>query len=381
MVASPSHSYQICTKCVMDTSDPEIAFDAQGVCSRCRNYDELVHRAVLPGPAGAQYVERLVAQIKQAGAGHPYDCVIGVSGGVDSTFVAYKIKQLGLRPLAIHLDNGWDSELAVKNIEQTLKRLEIDLYTVVLDWEEFKDLQIAFLKASTPDSEIPTDHAILATLYRFTEKFGARHVIMGDNVRTESHGSPAWSQGHLDWRYIANVHKQFGTVPLKTYPHFDFLTWLRYRATIKHISLLNYLDYSKSEARRVLENEIGWKYYGGKHYESIYTRFYQGYLLPRKFGFDKRRGHLSSLICSGETTRAEALHELEQPPYPPAMQAEDYEYVIKKLNLTRTQFEAIMAHPSKSYWDYPSYGRLYQNPLYHAARQLYRAWQGRQRSA
>jgi N-acetyl sugar amidotransferase len=372
-------TYQICTRCIMDTTDPGIQFDEQGVCNHCRAYDRAVARRSLTGEAGRHKLQEIAGKIRERGAGKPYDCVIGVSGGVDSTFVAYKVKQLGLRPLAVHLDNGWDSELAVKNIEQTLKQLGIDLYTEVLDWEEFKDLQLSFLKASTPDSEIPSDHAIMATLRHMARKIGVQYVIAGVNIRTESHLPTAWSQGHLDWKYIYGVQKQFGTVELKTFPHMDYWTHLYYRLTQKWIDVLNYVDYVKQDAMAILEREIGWKYYGGKHYESIYTRFYQGYILPRKFGYDKRRTHFSSLICSGEMARDAALAELEKETYPPELQADDRAYVVKKLGLTDEQFEAIMNLPKKSYWDYPSYGRSYQGQIYRAARTIYRGLKGKNR--
>ena len=353
----------MCTRCVMDTSDPEITFDENGVCTHCHTYDRLVREHIVDGDAGRERLEKLVAGIKRAGQGKQYDCLIGVSGGVDSTYVAYLVKKLGLRPLAIHLDNGWDSELAVKNIEETLKRLGIDLYTEVLDWEEFKDLQAAFLKASTPDSEIPTDHAIVAILGNMAAKLGIKYILIGNNVRTETHLPRSWSQGHFDWKYIRELHKRFGTRPLKTFPHFGFFTYYLRMLTQKRIAILDYVNYTKKEALRVLQEELGWRYYGGKHYESIYTRFYQGYILPEKFGFDKRRCHLSSLICSGEVTREQALEELSIPTYSPSMQEEDREYVAKKLGFSDEAFTAIMNAPKKSYWDYPSYGQFMRQPL------------------
>ena len=346
----------------MNTSDPEIIFDAQGVCNHCHKYDiDIKQRTVSDSTMGAR-LNMIVEQIKKAGKGKEYDCIIGVSGGVDSTYVAYKTKELGLRPLAVHLDNGWDSELAVKNIEQVLKGLDIELYTHVIDWNEFKDLQLAFLKASTPDSEIPTDHAITALMFEMAKRFGLKYILSGVNVRTESHLPRAWSQGHLDWKYIRAIHRQFGTQRLTSYPHQGLLQSVLDRLRLKWIDLLNYVNYSKTEAMDVLQNKLGWKYYGGKHYESIYTRFYQGYILPKKFGYDKRRTHLSSLICSGEITREAALKELEKSPYPEDMQKQDREYVVKKLGLTDAEFEAIMTAPSKRFEDYPSYAktRLYK---------------------
>ena len=355
--------YKMCKRCVMDTSDPEITFDENGVCNHCHTYDRMVRQYVVDGEAGLHEIERITEKIRRDGQGKQYDCVIGVSGGVDSTYVAYLVKKYGLRPLAVHLDNGWDSELAVKNIEETLKRLGIDLYTEVLDWKEFKDLQVAFLKASTPDSEIPSDHAINAILGKMAERLGVKYIIIGTNVRTESHLPRAWSQGHSDWKYIRGLHQQFGSRPLKTFPHYDFLTFYRRMFTQKRVEILNYVGYNKTEALGVLQNELGWRYYGGKHYESIYTRFYQGYILPQKFGFDKRRSHLSSLICSGEITREKALEELQIPTYSPSMQEEDREYVAKKLGFSEEEFNAMMNAPKKTYWDYPSYGRFMNQPF------------------
>lgn len=376
--------YRICTRCLMDTSDPEIQFDEQGVCNHCHDYDRLILQRVMKGEAGLRYLEGLVEQIKSDGRGKPYDCLMGMSGGVDSTYVAYVVKhKFGLRPLAIHMDNGWDSELAVKNIEETLKRLEIDLFTNVLDWEEFKNLQLAFLKASTPDSEIPSDHAIWAVTGDMAEKLKVRYILTGFNVRTETHLPRAWSQGHFDWKYIQSVNRQFGKAKLKTFPHQGFFTYYRRLLSLRRVDILNYMDYNKLEAMRLLERELGWKYYGGKHHESIYTRFYQGYILPKKFGYDKRRSHLSSQVCSGEISRESALAEIQQAAYAPSLQEEDREYVSKKLSLNDAEFNAIMNLPRKSYWDYPSYGRILEGPLlkgvYNGLRNLYRGMQ-RQRN-
>lgn len=373
--------YRICTRCLMDTTDPDIAFDENGVCNHCHDHDRLMKQKVVTGKAGEEYLTKLVEQMKRDGRGKPYDCLIGVSGGVDSTYVAYLVKKMGLRPLAVHMDNGWDSELAVKNIEETLKRLGIDLHTEVLDWEEFKGLQVAFLKASTPDSEIPSDHAIWAVLGDLADKLRVKYIVSGFNVRTETHLPRAWSQGHFDWKYIRSVHQLFGRGRLKTFPHIGFFTYYRRLLTHRRVDILNYIDFNKAEAMKILEQELGWRYYGGKHYESIYTRFYQGYILPTKFGYDKRRSHLSSLICSGETTREAALKELDKPTYQPSMQEEDREYVVKKLGLADDEFEAILNAPKKTFWDYPSYGRVVEGPwlkgLYNLGRDWYRARQKR----
>ncbi|MCC6298107.1 MAG: N-acetyl sugar amidotransferase [Anaerolineales bacterium] len=373
--------YRICTRCIMDTTDPDIVFDENGVCNHCHDHDRLMKQKVVTGKAGEEYLQQLVERMKRDGGGKPYDCLIGVSGGVDSTYVAYLVKKMGLRPLAVHMDNGWDSELAVKNIEETLKRLGIDLHTEVLDWEEFKSLQVAFLKSSTPDSEIPSDHAIWAVLGDLADKLKVKYIVSGFNVRTETHLPRAWSQGHFDWKYIRSVNRLFGRGKLKTFPHIGFFTYYRRLLTHRRVDILNYIDFNKTEAMKILEQELGWRYYGGKHYESIYTRFYQGYILPTKFGYDKRRSHLSSLICSGETTRSAALKELDKPTYQPTMQEEDREYVVKKLGLTDDEFEAILHAPKKTFWDYPSYGRVVEGPLlkglYNFGREWYRARQKR----
>lgn len=340
----------------MDTvADSSITFDDRGECNHCQRYDALLPSRVIRGQAGRDALARLVDRIKKQGKGKEYDCIIGVSGGVDSTYVAHLVKEYGLRPLAVHLDNGWNSELAVKNIERVLQTLGIDLYTHVLDWEEFRDLQISFLKASTPDGEIPTDHAIVAVLWREATRRGIKYLISGMNFATESISVPDWSYGHSDWRYIKDIHRRFGNIPLRTFPHFSLPYLLFYVNGIRRVrtvSILNYVDYNKEQAMELLKNKLGWVYYGGKHHESIYTRFYQGHVLPKKFGVDKRYGHLSDLIKAGQKTREAALEEMKQPPYPEQLQQEDIIYVCKKLGLTRAQYDEIMHAPIKSFRDY-----------------------------
>lgn len=369
--------YQMCSRCVMDTTDPDILFDDSGVCNHCKTYDQRLSTEILPAGEREKQLEQIVSEIKRSGKGKPYDCLIGVSGGVDSTFVAFKVKQLGLRPLAVHLDNGWNSELAVKNIENVLKKMDIELYTHVIEWREFKDLQLSFLKASTPDSEIPSDHAILALMHQMADSLKIKYVLPGFNLRTESHLPRAWSQGHEDWLYVKSLQKRFGAVELRTFPHMTLYQRSKYLLTQDWVHILNYFDYVKKDALKILEQEVGWKYYGGKHYESIYTRFYQGYILPKKFGFDKRKTHFSSLICSGEMTKDEALNELKNETYPIALQLEDKEYVIKKLELTEGEFDEIMNLPRKTYWDYPSYGKMLNNPFWKGLRSVYRSIRGR----
>jgi N-acetyl sugar amidotransferase len=345
----------------MDTTDPEIVFDENGVCNHCQRYDTLSKTRLIAPERREEELGALVREIKSAGAGKPYDCVIGVSGGVDSTYVAWLVKEQGLRPLAVHLDNGWNSELAIANIEKTLKTLDIDLHTHVLDWDSFNNLQLSFLKASTPDGEVPTDHAIFALLYRLAAKYKLRHVITGTNVASEAILPEKWGYGYFDLRYIRDVHRRFGTQRLANYPSFSLaqLAYYVFARRIRMVSILNFIDYRKSEAMDVLQNRLGWIYYGGKHYESIYTRFYQAYILPRKFDIDKRKAHYSNLILSGQMTRDEALIAMQQPVYPEDLLQEDREYVIKKFGLTEAEFDAMMAEPCRTFEDYANNRALF----------------------
>lgn len=361
-----SAPYRICRQCVMDNAgDPNITFDEAGVCNYCRTYDQVIAQYVKHGEAGRQEIERVVATIKREGQGKPYDCVIGLSGGVDSTYVAYLVKELGLRPLAVHLDNGWNTEIAVANIERCVTALGIDLITEVLDWEEFRDLQLAFLRSGVPDLEIPTDHAINATLFRTCLKHDVRFIINGSNFATEQMVPPNWSHGHGDWKYISSIHKKFGRVPLKTYPHFthyDLYQRFPKKKRIENVYLLNYIEYDKFAAIELMKEKLGWVSYGGKHHESIYTRFYQGYILPTKFGADKRRSHLSCLINDRRITRDQALAELQKPALDEDLVEIDRVFVAKKLMISEQEFTALMTAPPKSFWDYPSYER--NPPLY-----------------
>ncbi len=345
----------------MDTTDPHIVFDGEGVCDHCSAaFWRLKNSAWNLSPdAKIKALDQLVKKIKVQGRGKRYDCVIGVSGGVDSTYVAFMAKKNGLRPLAVHFDNGWNSELAVANIEKTLKRLGIDLYTFVVDWEEFRDLQLSFLKASTPDSEIPTDHGIFSLLFHVARKEGLRYILAGTNAATESIMPLAWSRGHNDWKYIQSVQRLFGTVRLTTFPHRTLWSdaFMRVLLRIQWVHFLDFFEYNKANAEKYLEKEIHWKPYGGKHYESIYTRFFQGYILPKKFGIDKRKAHLSSIIMSGQRSRAQALAELNKPPLDSRMAEEDRVFVIQKLGLTEQAFDEIMAAPPRSFQEFPSYGK------------------------
>jgi len=356
----PKTKYRICTQCIMDTSDPEITFDENGVCHHCYDYDRRVQSEVFKGEDGRQRLAKVVETIKEEGKGKKYDCILGLSGGVDSTYVAYLCKRIyGLRPLAVHLDNGWNSEVAVRNIENIVNILGIDLYTEVLDWDMFRRLQLSFLRASTPDSEIPTDHAIVSTLYNLAKKNGIRWIMDGSNVVTEIMVPATWSHGHSDWKYIKTLNQLFDPKnKLKKYPHYNYFQY-RYEYPVmrglQRFPILNYVDFNKKEAMEIMKRELKWEPYGGKHYESIYTRFYQGYILPTKFGFDKRRPHLSCLVKNKQITRDEALAMIQQPALSDDILAQDKVFVSKKLGLTEREFENIMALPRKTFWDYPSY--------------------------
>lgn len=346
----------------MDNSDPLIEFDKDQICNHCERYDILLSSRVVDKAESKDQLNKLVKKIKKARSTNEYDCIIGVSGGVDSTYVAYLTKKLGLRPLAIHFDNGWNSELAVKNIELTLEKLDIDLYTYVIDWEIFKNIQLAFLKSSTPDGEVPTDHAINALLFKEASKRGIKYVINGMNFNSESMNVVDWSYGHQDWKYIKNIIKKFGKkVNLKEYPHFSYfdLFWYTFVKRIKVISILNYIDYDKNMVMELIKKKLGWKYYGGKHYESVYTRFFQGYYLPKKFGYDKRRGHMSDLIRAGQMKRDFALVEIEKEPYPSeTMLIDDIEFVEKKFELSEGGIQNFIGLPNKSFRDYRNSVRI-----------------------
>lgn len=342
----------------MDTiGDPDIHFDEKGVCNYCHTWERRAANFMVKGEEGRRQLKVLVDKIKMAGKGKSYDCIMGVSGGVDSTYVAWQAKQLGLRPLVVHFDNGWNSELSVKNIENIISKLGFDLYTYVIDWEEFRDLQLAYLKASVLDIEFPTDHAIVAMMYRLAHQHGIKYILSGFNIATEGILPTAWRWTKMDLLNLHSIHKAYGKVKLKSFPTMGFWKGIYYQYVykIQFVQLLNYLDYDKKEAKELIARELGWKDYGGKHYESIFTRFYQGYILPRKFNIDKRKAHLSSLICSGQMTKEEALMEMKKDIYDPEQLAIDKEFVIKKFGLTDTEFEHIMNQPVRSHLDFGSY--------------------------
>lgn len=351
-----ANTITVCTRCVMDSTASEIVFDENGVCNFCKHYDEVRTKDLYQDEAGQKRLETLIAQIKEKGKNSDYDCLIGLSGGVDSSYVAYLVKKFGLRALAIHLDNGWNTELAVANVEQIVKRLDIDLTTYVLDWREFKDIQTSFLKSGISNIEIPTDHAIWAILIKTAGKMKIPYIIAGNNVVTESIMPESWLYGSKDSKLIKAIHNKFGKVKMKTYPSlttFNYVDYLLLRG-IRWVPILNYIQYKKDEAKRLLMDELGWRDYGGKHYESIFTRFFHAFYLPEKFGYDLRKSYLSAMVCSGQMTREKALEELALPPAPKEMLTQDREYVIKKLGLTEQEFEKILTSPNKTFADYPN---------------------------
>lgn len=351
-----SKNYTICSKCIMDTTDPDIEFDENGICNHCYYYDEVLVKNLCNPEAGERELQRIVDKIRQYGSNKEYDCILGLSGGVDSSFTAYLANKLGLRPLVVHFDNGWNTEVSVRNIENIVRKLDFDLYTYVMDWEEFKDLQIAFLKASVVDIEMLTDHAIMAAMFNLGREKNIKYILSGGNTATEGIMPRQWVYAKWDIRNIKAIHGKFGKTTIKKFPvHglFD-IVMSRYVRQFKYIEVLNYTNYNKAKAMEVLREELGWEYYGGKHHESVFTRFYQAYILPKKFNIDKRKAHLSSLICSGQITRDDALREIKKPLYNEKGLSEDKEYVLKKLGLDEDEFDSIMELPVMSHYDYPN---------------------------
>jgi len=348
----------------MDTTATEITFDQKGICNFCHQYDNVTKKDLHVDKDGEKRLNNLIKKIKKDGINRQYDCLIGISGGVDSSYVAYLVKKAyGLRALAIHLDNGWNSELAVANVEHLVKKLDIDLITYVLDWKEFKDIQTSFLKASVSNIEIPTDHAIWALLIKTAAKHKIRYIIAGNNIVTESIMPESWLYGSKDSNFIKAIHKKFGKVKINTYPSlttFDYVKYLLIRG-IRWVPILNYMNFVKSDAKQLLIDELGWRDYGGKHYESIFTRFFHSYYLPVKFGYDLRKSYLSALICSGQISRVEALEELKKEPIDQELLKQDRDYVVKKLGLKEEEFEQILKGPNKNFFDYPNNDSLWRN--------------------
>ncbi|MDN5205654.1 N-acetyl sugar amidotransferase [Fulvivirgaceae bacterium BMA10] len=368
-----SEGVKQCVRCVLDTTVEEITFDDKGVCNYCRGFDDYAHKTIWRDSTELEQERgRIIQAIKEMGKKHEYDCILGVSGGVDSTYLAYLCKKYELRPLVVHFDNGWNSELAVQNIENIIQKLDYDLQTYVIDWEIFRDIQYAYLKASVVDIEVPTDQFIFAALYELAYKHGIKNVISGWNVATEGIMPSSWIYGNkFDMFNLKNIHKNFGRLKkVKNYPKIgkfqEHFFWNVFG--LRNFQMLNYVPYNKAEAKKTIQEELDWRDYGGKHYESIFTRFYQGYILPKKFNIDKRKAHLSTLICTGEITREEALMELQKPPYPKELQEEDKKYVLKKFDISEEEFQEIM---SSKRIDHGHYGKD-QDGMFNFFFQIYR---------
>ena len=348
--------YKQCANCVLDTNDdPNIKFAENGTCKYCTEYK--LKSGLVNDPERDKKIAEIISAIKEAGKGKKYDCLVGVSGGVDSTYVALLVKKLGLRALIVHFDNGWNSELAVKNIENIIQKLGFDLYTYVVNWPEFRDMQRAYFKADVVDIEALTDHAIYAVKHKLAKKHGIKYLISGSNVVTEGVLPPHWVHRKLDWLNIKSIHKKFGELKLKTYPKYTFTNNLYYKWIYKAqlINILDYVEYDKDKAKQTIITDLEWKDYGGKHHESLFTKFYQAHILPEKFKIDKRKAHFSTLICSGQLTKEQALIELEKPLYDPLKLKEDKEFVLKKLGFTNDWFNDYLKRTPVAHFNYPSY--------------------------
>jgi N-acetyl sugar amidotransferase len=349
---------QICTNCIMDTSDSGIVFDERGWCDYCNNY----YTNILPhwhpdDEVGRAMLQKDVDRIKRDGRGKSHDCVIGISGGVDSSYLTYiAVQKLGLRPLLLHVDAGWNSQAAVHNIERLVDALKLDLHTEVVDWREMQDLQLAFFKAGVPHLDTPQDHAFFASLYNFAARHGIKYILTGANYSTECVREPLeWHYHASDLTQLKDIHRHFGQRPLRRFPRADILKYSVYYRLLKGVRVvkpLNFVPYVKESAMQELVDRFGWQRYAQKHYESRFTRFYEGYWLPTRFGYQKHRAHYSSLILTKQMTRDEALQRIAQPAYDPETIHQDFEYVATKLDISVEQLKAFMDAPKRTYRDY-----------------------------
>ena len=340
----------------MDTSDPEITFDLQGYCCHCTEFLSKRAKHNYQGKASDETFDRLIEDVRRAGRGRKYDCIIGVSGGADSSYLAYIVKERGLRPLAVHMDNGWNSDKAVENIKNITRKLGIDYESYVLDWEEFKGLQLSFLRASVPEAETPTDIAIPAALHIVAAKHGIKYILSGGNLATEGILPKSWHYDVRDLKYFNYIHSNFGGGKLKKFPTFGYKREIYYKLIrgIRTLYPLDMVPFVKEQAMELLCEKFGWRAYGGKHYESRYTKFIQSYYLYKKFGIDYRKATFSTQICTGEIDRDSAIEMLIEPPYDADQLDEDKRYIAKKLGVPIEEFERIIDQPGKWAWEYPN---------------------------
>jgi N-acetyl sugar amidotransferase len=341
----------------MDTSDSRIVFNEEGVCDHCVGFQKNVVPTWRTDESGRAEAEKIIGAIRAAGKGKDFSCILGLSGGVDSSYLCHlAVKEFGLRPLVFHVDGGWNSELAVHNIQVMVEKLGLDLFTEVIDWDDMKALQLAFFKSGVPHIDIPQDHAFIATLYRYAERYGIRYILNGGNLSTECVRNPMeFLYYGTDMVQIRDILRRFGNVRLKSYPFSPILRhklYLRYIRGVRVVRLLDYRPYVKQEAVQLLEREYGWKPYPQKHFESRFTRFYEGYWLRERFGFDTRRVQYSSLILTGQMTRKEALEKLAVPPFDQETADADFDYVASKLGISTEELRGYFRLPKKFYWDY-----------------------------
>lgn len=350
--------YRICASCVMDTSDPEITFDDRGVCNHCIEFEEVTRKSWHPDETGAAMWAREVERIKKEGEGRAYDSILGLSGGVDSSYLALKVYEAGLRPLVVHVDAGWNSELAVANIEQIVNYCKFDLHTHVVNWEDMRDLHLAYLRSGVANQDVPQDHAFFANLYHYAVQNGVRTVFSGGNIATEAVWPSAWHGSAMDAINLKAIHKRFGERQLKAYPTIGFLDYYftyPFVRKMRTVRPLNLMPFDKESAVKEMAEKLGWRSYGRKHGESLFTKLFQNYILPRKYGYDKRRPHYASMILSGQLTREEALVKLEEPLYDPGELEADLNYFCKKLRISRSEFEEILESPTRHHTEFPTW--------------------------
>lgn len=351
----------VCTRCVMDTTDPEITFDSYGVCNHCNNFDRLTSKLWFPNEEGKQKLEILFNKLKEEGKGKEYDCILGLSGGLDSSYLALVMKDYGLRPLVVHIDAGWNSDDAVKNINAVVNYCNFELHTKVVNWNEMKDLQLAYLKAGIANQDVAQDHAFFSSLYHFAVEKKVNYVISGHNVATESISPSAWKHAAMDEINLKDIHRKYGSVDLKDYKtisFFDYYFYYPFFKNMKVVQPLNYMDYSKEIALERLK-DIGYVPYERKHGESRFTKFYQNYYLPKKFNIDKRKAHLSSLIVSGIMTREDALDSLKVPLYDGNELIEDKEFICNRLGISISDLDNYIEAPNRHYSEFKNWDKMY----------------------